>query len=195
MDATHGLAAILRDARKGALLRMRSEIYSQPRKRGIQCAASSQLNRRCSGILDHPLSRMMTGVGVDERHLNSSFRGALKARTPNPPPTSLFKQPHGWPATPPRSRGAMRPSCARPLAQNRGRGERRVPLHPQPRVRSVESTRVSHYRFSRFHPAFPHAMVLTAYSVLSPVIGLVCHRHPRIKVLSARSGSQNLRET
>jgi hypothetical protein len=27
MDATHGLAAILRDARKGALLRMRSEIY------------------------------------------------------------------------------------------------------------------------------------------------------------------------
>src|ERR1700687_1717299 len=30
MDATRGLAAILRDARKGALLRMRSEIYSQP---------------------------------------------------------------------------------------------------------------------------------------------------------------------
>src|SRR3984893_7730001 len=30
MDTTHGLAAILRDARKGALLRMRSEIYSQP---------------------------------------------------------------------------------------------------------------------------------------------------------------------
>src|SRR5258707_11706622 len=27
MDTTHGLAAILRDARKGALLRMRSEIY------------------------------------------------------------------------------------------------------------------------------------------------------------------------
>jgi hypothetical protein len=53
----------------------------------------------------------------------------------------------------------------------------------------------SHYRFSRFHPAFPHAMVLTAYFVLSPVIGLYCHRHPRIKVLSARSGSQNLRET
>src|ERR1700688_4128096 len=30
MDTTHGLAAILRDARKGALLRMRSEINSQP---------------------------------------------------------------------------------------------------------------------------------------------------------------------
>ena len=27
------------------------------------------------------------------------------------------------------------------------------------------------------HPAFPHAMVLTAYVVLSPVTGLFCHRH------------------
>src|SRR5260370_38740111 len=36
-------------------------------------------------------------------------------------------------------------------------------------------------------------MVLTAYFVLSPVIGLYCHRRLRIKVLSARSGSQNLR--
>jgi hypothetical protein len=31
------------------------------------------------------------------------------------------------------------------------------------------------------HPAFPHAMVLTAYFVLSPVIGLFCHRRLRIK--------------
>jgi hypothetical protein len=29
MEATHGLAAILRDAAKTPLLRMRSEIYSQ----------------------------------------------------------------------------------------------------------------------------------------------------------------------
>ena len=28
-------------------------------------------------------------------------------------------------------------------------------------------------------------MVLTVYFVLSPVTGLFCHRHPRIKVLSA----------
>jgi hypothetical protein len=40
MDTTHGPAAILRDARKGALLRMRSEIYSQPSMRGIQYAAA-----------------------------------------------------------------------------------------------------------------------------------------------------------
>ena len=34
MDATHGLAAILQDARKGALLRMRPERYSLARRRG-----------------------------------------------------------------------------------------------------------------------------------------------------------------
>jgi hypothetical protein len=30
-------------------------------------------------------------------------------------------------------------------------------------------------------PGIPHAMVLTAYFVLSPVIGLFCHRRWRIK--------------
>src|SRR6202022_2700134 len=35
------------------------------------------------------------------------------------------------------------------------------------------------------HPAFPHAMVLTASFVLSPVIGLFCHRRPADMVLSA----------
>ena len=34
MDATHGLAAILRDARKGALFRMRTETYSTACPRG-----------------------------------------------------------------------------------------------------------------------------------------------------------------
>jgi hypothetical protein len=30
------------------------------------------------------------------------------------------------------------------------------------------------------HPAFPHAMVLTACFALSPVIGLCCHRRQQI---------------
>jgi hypothetical protein len=47
------------------------------------------------------------------------------------------------------------------------------------RACSVESTRVSHHRSTGNHPAFPHAMVLTVSSVLSPVIGLSCHRHRR----------------
>jgi hypothetical protein len=43
MDATHGLAAILRDARNGALLRMRPEIYSRASPRG---GAGRQFNFR-----------------------------------------------------------------------------------------------------------------------------------------------------
>src|SRR3954465_15653936 len=35
----------------------------------------------------------------------------------------------------------------------------------------------------RINPAFPHAMVLTGSSVISPVIGLVCHR--RLRFVSA----------
>ena len=34
-------------------------------------------------------------------------------------------------------------------------------------------------RYSRSNPAFPHAMVLTVSFVLSPVIGLSCHRRLR----------------
>ena len=37
----------------------------------------------------------------------------------------------------------------------------------------------------RFHPAFPHAMVLTVSSALSPVIGFVVTVISRIESLSA----------
>ena len=40
----------------------------------------------------------------------------------------------------------------------------------------VENTRVSHHGCAGKHPAFPHAMVLTVSFVLSPEIGLSCHR-------------------
>jgi len=46
------------------------------------------------------------------------------------------------------------------------------------RVCSVESTRVSHHGHAG-SPGIPRAMVLTAYSTLSPAIGLFCHRHRR----------------
>jgi hypothetical protein len=42
----------------------------------------------------------------------------------------------------------------------------------------VKNTRVSHHRFTGT-PGLPCAMVLTAYFALSPVTGLVCHRHPQ----------------
>jgi hypothetical protein len=61
--------------------------------------------------------------------------------------------------------------------------------------RATKSTGVEP-QVHRNHPAFPHAMVLTAYFVLSPVIGLSCHRHRRKAGLSkpgrARKPSANL---
>src|SRR3981189_1621687 len=65
-----------------------------------------------------------------------------------------------------------------------GVGNAGAPLHPQPCVRSVESTRVF-TTVAPEHPAFPHAMVLTVYVVLSPVTGLSCHRRQRIVGFSA----------
>src|SRR6202166_3755610 len=64
------------------------------------------------------------------------------------------------------------------LLNNRGRGECRVPAAPAASCASVESTRVV-TTVAPEHPAFPHAMVLTVSFVLSPVIGLVCHRRLR----------------
>src|SRR5260370_39679956 len=67
------------------------------------------------------------------------------------------------------SRGAMRPSCDKLFApKNRGRGECRVLAAPTAsRAKLSEAHEHSHHRYSRDHPAFPHAMVLTAYFVLS----------------------------
>src|SRR3954454_763918 len=68
----------------------------------------------------------------------------------------------------------MRPSCARRFARE-GRGECRVPTHPQPRMQSKKAYElVTTGRPD--DPAFPHAMVLTVSFVISPVIRLVCPR-------------------
>jgi hypothetical protein len=106
--------------------------------------------------------------------------GTTKGRThssPAPIPDSIFKQPIL--DTRPPSRDALRPRfCNEPARKIRGRGERRVPAAPAAPCAKVESTRVLTADTPE-HPAFPHAMVLTVYSVISPVTGLVCHRHRR----------------
>jgi hypothetical protein len=43
-------------------------------------------------------------------------------------------------------------------------------------------------------PGIPARNGFTAYSALSPATNSSCHRHPRIKVLSARLGRLGLRE-
>ncbi len=73
-----------------------------------------------------------------------------------------------------------------------GAGNAGCPMHPQPRVQSVESTRVSHHRFTGVaRRSLRNGF--TAYSALSPATNSSCHRHRRIWLVQARSGSKNLR--
>jgi hypothetical protein len=66
--------------------------------------------------------------------------------------------------------------------------------HPQPRAQKVGSTRVSHHRYPGT-PGIPCAMVLTAYSVLSPATNSSCHRRQRIEGFAAPGRAcQNLRQ-
>src|ERR1700726_255904 len=94
------------------------------------------------------------------------------------------------------SRGANPPeSCERsPSKKQEGAGNAGCPMHPQPRVRFVVGvcTRV----FTAEAPetsGIPHAMVLTAYLVLSPGTGLSCPRRSRDKpaTLMPASGYQD----
>jgi hypothetical protein len=75
--------------------------------------------------------------------------------------------------------------CSKSALENRGRsatprGERGKPGARCTRGRAwcVESTRVSHHRFTGT-PGLPCAMVLTGSSALSLVTGLSCHHHRR----------------
>jgi hypothetical protein len=90
----------------------------------------------------------------------------------------------------------IRPSDASIISpkKNEGVGNAGCPLHPQPRVGRSRITRASSPRGSPGYPAFPHAMVLTAYFVISSVIGLYCHRRLRIG-LPGPVGPTRLRET
>jgi hypothetical protein len=58
----------------------------------------------------------------------------------------------------------------------RGRRECRALNAPAASRAKIKSTRASHHRFTGF-TGIPCASGFTAYSELSPVIGLVCHRH------------------
>jgi len=60
-------------------------------------------------------------------------------------------------------------------------GNAGCPPHPQPRVRNkTKHTSIVTTGHTGNRPAFPHAMILTVSFVLSPVIGLACHRRFRI---------------
>src|SRR6266478_5432874 len=70
--------------------------------------------------------------------------------------------------------------CKNLRLETEGAGNAGCPMHPQPRVRSVESTRVSHHRFTGIaRRSLRNGF--TAYFVLSPATNSSCHRHRRIR--------------
>jgi hypothetical protein len=81
-----------------------------------------------------------------------------------------------------------------PPGKTEGVGNAGCPLHPQPRVQCVGSTRVSSPRSHRNTRHSRTRVVLTAYFVLSPATNSSCHRHRRIKVLSNPVGPTCLRQ-
>jgi hypothetical protein len=100
-----------------------------PRKRSIQYAAASRFHHRRLGILDHPLSRMMTTESVAcSRSLNAL------------PPSRRAKAPELYENHPPKIRG---------------RRESRVPAAPAaPRAKCRKHASASP-QVHREHPAFP----------------------------------------
>src|ERR1700676_3217073 len=80
--------------------------------------------------------------------------------------------------TPPPSRDTHAPELCKILRLENQRAQGKPGARcTRSRAWCVESTRVSHHRFTGT-PGLPCAMVLTAYFALSPVTGLVCHRRP-----------------
>jgi hypothetical protein len=59
-----------------------------------------------------------------------------------------------------------------------GAGNAGRSMRPKPRVQNKKHTSVV-ATVTPESPGIPYAMVLTVSFVLSPVIGLVCHRHQR----------------
>jgi hypothetical protein len=134
-----------------------------------------------SGILDHPHARVMTIESV-ARSLETVIASTAKQSMARHNGYGLLRRfrlrslsyggqvaPRNDDKTQLRDPAAR---CARVVLESSARegvGNAGRPMHPQPRVRSVESTRVSHHRSTRITRHSRTRMVLTVYSVLSPV--------------------------
>src|SRR3954467_3877181 len=129
--------------------------------------------RACPG---HPRSsRNKQGRGCPGRRREAKLRRLARARRREMRLVALL--PHGAASY---TFAFSRRECARGVREfsafpREGRGECRVPTHPQPRMQSKKAYELV-TTGKPDDPAFPHAMVLTVSFVISPVIGLVCHR-------------------
>ena len=133
-----------------------------------------------SGMLDHPLSRAKTAGGPDDFFAIVIASAAKQSNFPFWRAMDCFAAL----AMTAKYASAISPHVLRefyqfvPPSPVRGRRECRAPDVPDSRV-CRGSGRDAHalVRSQRNHPAFP-AQWFTAYSALSPVTGLSCHRHP-----------------
>ena len=93
---------------------------------------------------------------------------------------SIFKQPTAF-----SRRGFARVVQEHRPSKEEGAGNAGCPMHPRPRAQCgmVERTRVSTGSPESTRHSLRNGF--TAYVVSFPATGLSCHRHPRIKVLSA----------
>ena len=66
---------------RGALLRMRSEIYSEPRKRAIQYSEASAMEPKSCGVLDTPLEPVI-GLAEGETRWRSMQRASHLSHEP-----------------------------------------------------------------------------------------------------------------
>jgi len=80
------------------------------------------------------------------------------------------------------------------LSPNEGVGNAGCRSHPQPRMQSKKAYELV-TTGPPAYPAFPHAMVLTAYFALFPVIGLPCHRRLTNVTCPRPVGPTRLRKT
>ena len=108
---------------------------------------------------------------------------------------SIFKQ-RSSTDTASRSRRRLRASFAGnvPLSEFRGRRECRAPDAPAVSCALVVSAHEVVTTVTPESPGIPYAMVLTGSFVLSPVIGLVCHRRQRIRRVKSPVGPTCLRK-
>jgi hypothetical protein len=159
-----------------------------PAHAGIQYSEASRFHHQRSGILDHPLSRMMTKVSVIASEAKRSNPLLLICCLMDCFASLAMTMKRSFAISP---RDAPEFCSDVPPSEIRGRRECRAPDAPAA-SRVEKNTRVSHHGHAG-SPGIPRAMVLTAYFALSPVTGLCCHRRPQIESanLTPASGRQD----
>jgi hypothetical protein len=154
------------------LIFMQDMVGCQPFMSRARCSVQTLLRRTGTGS---------SWKRVDSGSCSASIRGAChRAALRADPLAHVASRPghesHRF-AFPRRERpGPGRNRCAE---KTEGAGNAGCWPHPQPRVQSGGSTRVSSPQVQPRSPGIPHAMVLTGSFVISPAIGLSCHRRKR----------------